>query len=81
VLPVITGVIKLRVVPSKLVHAESENQSTTEPAIVPAVNKTVPVPQRLLGVVEIIAPEGLIVANTAVRVLLTQPVKVSREAA
>lgn len=79
--PVITGVVKLEVVPSKFVHSESENQSITDPATVPADNKTVPVPQRLLGVVESIAPNGLIVAKTAVRVLLTHPVKVSLELA
>jgi hypothetical protein len=68
-------------VPSKLVHDESENQSTTEPAIVPAVNSTVPLPHLDLGVVDSIVPNGLIVANTAVLVLLTHPDIVSLEPA
>ena len=77
----IDGVVKLRVVPNKFVQAASENHSTTEPPIVPAVSNTVPVPHLLLGVVEIMAPNGLMVASTAVRVLLTQPDNVSLAAA
>ena len=73
----IDGVVKLDVVPNKLVHAASENQSTTEPANVPAVNKTVPSPQRLLGVVDDIVAFGLTVALTNTLVELTHPVAIS----
>ena len=78
---VIVGVVKLAVVPNKVVSVESEYQSITDPATVPAVNNTVPVPHLLLGVVDKIAPNGLIVAFTAVLVLLTQPVIVSLDVA
>jgi hypothetical protein len=74
-------VTKLAVVPNKFVNVESEYQLITLPAIVPAVNITIPVPQRLLGVVEIIVANGFMVANTAVLVPLKHPVNVSLVAA
>ena len=70
------GVVKLVPVP-KLVPPVSAEYQLMIPAdaVVPSV--TVPVPQRLLGVVPVIVGIGFTVANTAVLTAVVHPISVA----
>ena len=71
-----TGVVKLVPVPSDTPPVAAAYQLIT-PALAVAPRVTVPGPQLLPGVVPVIVGIGLMVAVTAVRVAVVQPVFVA----
>jgi hypothetical protein len=72
----ILGVVKLVPVP-KLVPPDVAEYQLMVPADAVAPSVTVPVPQRLLGVVAVIVGIGFTVANTAVLLLVVHPISVA----
>ena len=68
--------VKLVPVP-KLVPPMATEYQLTVPADAVAPRVTVPVPQRLLGVVPVIVGIVLIVANTAVLLTVVHPISVA----
>ena len=70
------GVVKLVPVP-KLVSPVAAEYQLMVPADAVAPSATVPVPQRLLGVVPVIVGIALIVANMAVLLAVVHPIAVA----
>jgi hypothetical protein len=70
------GVVKLDTIP-KLVPPLAAEYQLMVPADAVAPSVTVPVPQRLFGVVAVIVGIGFIVANTDVLLPVVQPISVA----